>query len=242
MQATAAQIFSIFEKKVRLEVPLFQRQYVWSQEKQWEPLWEDISRKYTEYIEGRTDAPVHFLGAMVLDQKQTPITHVERRQVIDGQQRLTTFQIFLDAFRDYCTKSGINEYADECNAFIKNPGKLPNPEVDIYKIWPTQSDVSQFIDVISSGSFDSLLDKYPLVYRKRSKTPQPRPRMVEAYFFFYESLSKFFNEKIDKSAGNGDEVLLGLVEICFMAMTNSLYVVVIDLDTKDDAQDTECKR
>ncbi|MGK5095547.1 DUF262 domain-containing protein [Deltaproteobacteria bacterium TL4] len=38
---------------MRLEVPLFQRQYVWSREQQWELLWEDISRKFAEYLEGR---------------------------------------------------------------------------------------------------------------------------------------------------------------------------------------------
>jgi uncharacterized protein with ParB-like and HNH nuclease domain len=93
MKANAVPLLAIFEKKMRLEVPLFQRQYVWRREQQWEPLWEDIQRKFTEYLEGRKDAPVHFLGAMVLDQKQTPTTHVEKRQVIDGQQRLTTLQI-----------------------------------------------------------------------------------------------------------------------------------------------------
>lgn len=93
MKANAVPLLAIFEKKMRLEVPLFQRQYVWNKDQQWEPLWEDISRKFTEYLEGRKDAPIHFLGAMVLDQKQTPTTHVEKRQVIDGQQRLTTLQI-----------------------------------------------------------------------------------------------------------------------------------------------------
>ena len=72
---------AIFDRKLRLEVPLFQRQYVWSQDEQWEPLWEDIARKFSEYLEGRKDAPIQFHGAMVLDQKQTPITHVEKRQV-----------------------------------------------------------------------------------------------------------------------------------------------------------------
>ncbi len=86
MKATATPLLGVFEKKMRLEVPLFQRQYVWNKAQQWEPLWEDISRKFTEYIEGEKEAPVHFLGAMVLDQKQTPTTHVEKRQVIDGQQ------------------------------------------------------------------------------------------------------------------------------------------------------------
>jgi hypothetical protein len=42
-------------------------------------------RTRRDCAEGRKDAPAHFLGAMVLDQKQVPITHVERRLVIDGQ-------------------------------------------------------------------------------------------------------------------------------------------------------------
>ncbi|WP_296444304.1 DUF262 domain-containing protein [Rhodoferax sp. UBA5149] len=106
MKATAVSLLALFETKMQLEVPLFQRQYIWQREKHWEPLWEDIQRKFTDYLDGRKDAPVHFLGAMVLDLKQTPATHVGKRQVIDGQQRLTTFQIFLSGFRDFCNEHG----------------------------------------------------------------------------------------------------------------------------------------
>ena len=60
MNANAVPVLSIFEKKMRLEVPLFQRQYVWSRDTQWEPLWEDIARKFTEFLTGRKDGPVHF--------------------------------------------------------------------------------------------------------------------------------------------------------------------------------------
>ena len=94
MDVHKSSLLAIFDAKQRLEVPLFQRQYVWSEEQQWLPLWEDIERKFTEALEGRTEAPNHFLGAMVLDQKQTPTGHVVVRQIIDGQQRLTTLQIF----------------------------------------------------------------------------------------------------------------------------------------------------
>lgn len=41
-------------------------------------------------------------GLVRAHQKQTPSTHVEKRQVIDGQQGLTTLQIFLAALRDFC--------------------------------------------------------------------------------------------------------------------------------------------
>ena len=134
---------------MRLEVPLFQRQYVWNREQQWEPLWEDIARKFVEYLEGRKDAPVHFLGAMVLDQKQTPSTHVERRQVIDGQQRLTTLQIFLAAFRDFCREQRVSRiWRKECDGFTLNKGMMADPGVDRFKVWPTQLDRPQFMDVI----------------------------------------------------------------------------------------------
>lgn len=119
MDARAFSLLDIFEKKMRLEVPLFQRQYVWSNEHQWEPLWEDIERKFVEHLGGRKDAPVHFLGAMVLDQKQTPTTHVEKRLIIDGQQRLTTLQIFLSAFRNFCRQQNCEELAKECDGFTR---------------------------------------------------------------------------------------------------------------------------
>ena len=120
LKANAASLLDIFDSKIRLEVPLFQRQYVWNQAQQWEPLWEDILRKFAEHLTGRLDAPVHFLRAMVLDQKMTPTSHVARRQVIDGQQRLTTLQIFLAAFRDFCSAVECPELAKEIRSYTLN--------------------------------------------------------------------------------------------------------------------------
>jgi Uncharacterized conserved protein len=193
MDAHALSLLAIFEKKMRLEVPLFQRQYVWSREQQWEPLWDDISRKFTECLDGRKDGPVHFLGAMVLDQKQTPITHVEKRQVIDGQQRLTTLQIFLAAFRNFCQEQNCEDLAKECDTYTVNKGMMADPETDKFKVWPTLLDRKQFTDVIGTGSRNELMMKYPLVYKKYAHKAQPCPRMIEAYLFFYGELKEFFN-------------------------------------------------
>jgi hypothetical protein len=184
MKADAVPVLALFEKKLRLEVPLFQRQYVWNLEKHWEPLWEDVARKFSEHLEGRRDAPVHFLGAMVLDQKQTPVAHVEKRQVIDGQQRLTTLQIFLAAFRDFCREQGCEDLAKEFEGYTINKGMMANPEVDRFKVWPTQSDRSQFVDVIGLGSRTAIESKHPLVRQKRARKPDPRPRMIEGLCVF----------------------------------------------------------
>ena len=236
MKANAAPLLAIFEKKLRLEVPLFQRQYVWKREQQWEPLWEDIARKFTEYLEGRKEAPVHFLGAMVLDQKQTPTTHVDKRQVIDGQQRLTTLQIFLSAFRDFCREHLCEDLAKECETFTLNRGMMAEPEVDKFKVWPTQLDRAQFADVVASGSRTAVEGKHPLVRRKYARKPEPRPRMVEAYIFFYDQLNEFFIGTPSEPPLAADQPLAVRLEECFQALKNALQVVVIDLEQDDDAQ------
>jgi uncharacterized protein with ParB-like and HNH nuclease domain len=46
MDVHKSSLLAIFDAKQRLEVPLFQRQYVWNEEEQWLPLWEDIERKF----------------------------------------------------------------------------------------------------------------------------------------------------------------------------------------------------
>lgn len=234
MKANAYPLLAVFEQKQRLEVPLFQRQYVWDQERQWEPLWEDISRKFTEHLEGRVDSPVHFLGAMVLDQKQTPTTHVIKRQVIDGQQRLTTLQLFLCALRDFARERGCEDIAKECEAYTLNKGMMADPSVDEFKVWPTLADRPAFIDVMKSGSREELERRNPLVRQKYARSDDPRPRIVEAYLFFYKELESFFFE-------NDEEELLlaplsGRLETSFHALKDALQVVVIDLDAGDDAQ------
>jgi uncharacterized protein with ParB-like and HNH nuclease domain len=236
MKADAITLLGIFEKKMRLEVPLFQRQYVWSREHQWEALWEDISRKFIDQIEGRLDSPVHFLGAMVLDQKQTPITHVEKRQVIDGQQRLTTLQLFVAAFRDFCEEHDCIEVASELQGFLFNKGMMVDPEVEKFKVWPTQADRQQFIDVLTSGSRGELVKRHPLVKRKYARSYDPRPRMVEAYLYFREEMDEFFLGTDTEPALQAERPLTERVELTFTALKSLLKVVVIDLETDDDAQ------
>src|SRR5688572_17524733 len=88
----------IFMQPQRLVVPLFQRPYVWNEENQWEPLWNDAVRVAERVLSkpGEKHHP-HFLGAVVLQQVQKPTGQLQERTVIDGQQRLTTLQLLLDA-------------------------------------------------------------------------------------------------------------------------------------------------
>lgn len=236
MNVSKSPVLAVFDAKQRLEVPLFQRQYVWSEEQQWLPLWEDIERKFVEALEGRTDAPKHFLGAMVLDQKQTPTGHVVVRQVIDGQQRLTTLQIFIAAYRDFCRQQSCEPLAGECDNFLFNTGMMADPEVDRFKVWPTQLDRPQFMDVIASGSRDEVLKRHPLRRKPYARKPDPRPRMVEAYLFFFDQLKRFFLGEEGEEPLAAQFPLGTRLDECFQTLRNALMVVVIDLERDDDPQ------
>ena len=79
----------IFDTTERLEAPLFQRPYVWTRDNNWRPLWEAIQSVAERRVKQESIRP-HFLGTIVLDQIRVPTGKISSRQIIDGQQRLTT--------------------------------------------------------------------------------------------------------------------------------------------------------
>lgn len=229
MQSKPQSIYELFDHKRRYLVPLFQRQYVWGREVQWEPLWEDIRSKAVAHLD-RTFAdkvPPHFLGALVLNQLQTFGNAVRAYTIIDGQQRLTTFQIFLAAFRDVAAAHA-SQYAAETQRYILNSGLMERSE-EKYKVYPTKADQEQFKDVLGAGSVSVLEEKYPPVFKKRKL--QPRPRMVEAYIYFSNSIEQFLAEDADVNVGVDD-----LIEALYQALRQDLQVVSIELESQDDPQ------
>lgn len=89
MDARKSRIADIFNGSRQIQVPFYQRSYVWKEE-QWERLLEDL--KYTSEHKQN-----YFLGAIILKQRATNTTSVvgDVRTVIDGQQRLTTLTLFF---------------------------------------------------------------------------------------------------------------------------------------------------
>src|SRR4051812_20846388 len=105
MDTDKCSIYELFKQSKRHAVPLYQRPYVWSQSAQWDPLWEDITAKVVAVLDERPPTP-HFLGAVVRSQAPAPGLKLDVRLVIDGQQRLTTFQVFLAVSRDLAGERG----------------------------------------------------------------------------------------------------------------------------------------
>ena len=89
MDAGKRTINDIFNGNRILEIPFFQRSYVWDIE-QWERLLEDMEQV------SASNKP-YFLGSVILKQQPTHTgsTVGDIRTLIDGQQRLTTLSIFF---------------------------------------------------------------------------------------------------------------------------------------------------
>ncbi|MER7548357.1 DUF262 domain-containing protein, partial [Spirillospora sp. NPDC127506] len=93
MKADTRTIRDIFQGDRRFVVPVYQRPYVWNQEKQWEPLWGDIEATARRLAETRIDghkkgieaakadqsAAPHFLGAVVIEARAVMTGDVDTR-------------------------------------------------------------------------------------------------------------------------------------------------------------------
>ena len=72
MDAEIRTLSKIFQGDVQFLVPMFQRPYVWNQEDQWDPLWDDVEAVADRLLtNGENDLTPLFLGAIVVAQQHT---------------------------------------------------------------------------------------------------------------------------------------------------------------------------
>ena len=153
---------SLFQKDIRYTIPEFQRPYVWNQDDQWEPLWDDVrntSERYLEELDGSDNnsieaerrTPPHFLGAVVLQQVQTSSKDFEQREVIDGQQRITTLQLLLDAVRYVCEELELKPEAKRLAKLVTNDKDLITEKNQVFKLWPSGSNREAFKHAMDNG-------------------------------------------------------------------------------------------
>lgn len=217
MQTGTHSIKVVFGNDTRLLVPLFQRPYVWKQDEQWEPLWQDVCNVADRLLK-KQEARPHFLGAIVLDQILTPLGRAPTRMIVDGQQRLTTIQILLEAFADACASSGNPQYHNAVRRLTRNEALVCVDPNDEFKVWPTNLDQHQYRSV--------MLAPTPAALAVQSFSA---PHLIaDAYRFFHEQITTWLGTE----GPDRDERLKAL----YTALGDGLRMVVIYLDDDDDAQ------
>ena len=221
MKADKLTLQSIFEKTERLEAPLFQRPYVWQREANWLPLWQAISSVAEKRLANAEVRP-HFLGTIVLDQLKTPTGKMHARQIIDGQQRLSTLQLLFAAARDLSSGHTEERYSEAFRRLTENEGPLCDEPDDVFKVWPTNADRVDFRKVVKAGSAES-------VRKLPHADPEDQWLIPDAYLYFSDNVRQWL--RADEDDGFSERL-----RALYLALTQDLHVVVIDLEQDDDPQ------
>ena len=228
------QVEAILKEARRFMVPLYQRQYQWS-DKRLEPFWDDVSAKAAEVLDGESKFE-HYMGALILSpvEEDSQIARTPRVQVVDGQQRLTTFQLFLAALREVARDYELKDLMGHIDGYLFNePKTKDNDQLTRFKLTPTPSDRDIFHDIIELP-YAELRKKYKRLFRGDSVPKNTGFPALRAYSLFYWWI-------IDEFAFHGEEEVDELelekrLEALLKAVLDRLKLVVITLDESDDAQ------
>lgn len=213
MDTNVKNLQEVFQAGQRILVPLFQRPYVWNEEKQWAPLWEDIERLTGRVAAEGDGVEPHFMGAVVL-QKIAGAAAVQTRSVIDGQQRLTTLQLIFHAAFRAISEYGIQE-AEYLRAHFRNSETFLGP-ADRYKLTPTTRDQQEYLAIITAGEVD------PSV----SVTAGSHGLLTAGHSFFLERIRSWLE------LGNAME----RAKILTRTLIHKLTLVAIELEHNEDSQ------
>jgi hypothetical protein len=215
MKPATNTLSEIFQAPIRLMVPLYQRPYVWEQERHWQPLWEDVEGVLDRYLDGDVESVRHFLGAIVLDLEDTPLGELPRRLVIDGQQRLTTLQLLIAAAVRNAERDGVDQQARILKKLIENEADLATGD-DMFKVWPTNTDQAAFREVMDSGA---------------DAAESRETRISQAHSFFEHTIRDWLN-----ADGPSPEELLERHKALRITLSSLLQVVSINLEPGDNPQ------
>jgi uncharacterized protein with ParB-like and HNH nuclease domain/predicted transport protein len=119
MKANEEILLKFLQKANHFIVPIYQRTYSWT-EKQCEQLWKDVIRAGQNQHKG-----LHFVGSVVYIQDGIAGVMNSSWQIIDGQQRLTTVTLLLEAL---ASKVGDEEPLDGFSKTKIRNRYLLNPE------------------------------------------------------------------------------------------------------------------
>lgn len=199
MQPSKTFAAQLFAQPVQYVIPVFQRGYVWTLEKQVAPLWGDVEdraecllqrRELEQQAGGNQLAQLqkHFLGSVVLTPVVNAFGRVKAYEVIDGQQRTTTLHLLMLAFRHVAgAHAELENVARMLDGMIRNPGPY-NVESDHHKVWPTKAGREEMAFLDSAPDIDAVRAEFPTQAGRRRVE---RPLMVQAYLYLHRAIEGF---------------------------------------------------
>ena len=230
MKADPFQIGDVLKNPKRFVVPIYQRTYAWKVKPHLETFFDQIEAKAEERLNCIAGFP-HYMGALlVIPRGAYSFGRMEVLDVVDGQQRLMTFEILLAALRELARALGQDQVADLLDPLLLNTEgpQMQDRRIERYKLHPTAYDRSLYRDLVDLD-LDGLRTKYPNAFYKNGSIKEEALLPLRAWAFLRTEAESFVNSA-------GTEKVAQRLNALSAAVLEDFRVIVITLDERDDAQ------
>jgi len=201
-----------------LVVPPFQRPYVWEKEEQWGPLWQDVRRMADLRLEPSSANVQHFLGAIVVQAQEPILGDLPASSIIDGQQRLTTLQLLMDAAAAALEAVGEDALAAQLDRLTHNEGIYVPGDNTRLKLRHRNKD---------RAAFDEVMDAEAPVDHETLR--HAASRVVRAHIYFTAAVTEWLDSDTEGAPGRA-QTLTGV-------LTRGLQLVAINLTANENSQE-----
>lgn len=235
MHAKDWKLNEVLQERQQWVIPVYQRHYAWevTDGKQIPTLWEDLFERAEEKLDG-LDVKPHFVGAIIYSQPtDQPFGTVNKRFLVDGQQRITTFNLVLSALRENARSNGCEQTSNAIDEYLFNAksGGMADPDKEQFKLWSSSFDRPYFL-AIATMTADEIKVQFPQFFYKNGNIMWGQtPKLLAAYWYLQDAISKYIKEK-KKEEFSASQVLDALLS----GFLNSFQIVVVQLGKDDDAQ------
>lgn len=188
----------------------------------------------------------HYTGSIVLFQENTTTSTLPTYSVIDGQQRLTTFQLFIAAFREACRKKVRNEsLIRDLNKLLFNEESFGDTDYQNqkFKLEPTKFNRDAFriiidktYDEVVETLINPVLQEYGVGPKSYWNVAKKRYQVLAAYLFFHDQLMEYINKEESVEGWNAETDMKQLITRLLFALKRDFQFVEIGLTANDDPQ------
>jgi hypothetical protein len=230
LRADPFQIGDVLKNPKRFVVPIYQRTYAWKVKPHLETFFDQVEAKAEERLASNCGFP-HYMGALlVIPRGAYSFGRLEILDVVDGQQRLTTFEIFLAALRELARSLGQTQMADLLAPLLLNPEgpQMQDKRTERYKLHPTAYDRTLYRNLVDLD-LDDLRRMHGDAFYRNGNIREDAPLPLRAWVFLRTEAEAFINSA-------GAEMREQRLNALSAALLEDIRVIVITLDEHDDAQ------
>ncbi len=202
---SVSRLFDI-EAEVVYAVPRYQREYSWSKS-QWESLFDDIFENDSGY----------FIGSIICINQTTDTLAIQKLELVDGQQRLTTLSLLFTAVYHALRSQTLSE--EQQNELINLKRKL------VLKRGDDQIRLNLQVQNHNDADYRSVLAKNEVIGKYSEKKWAGNRKIFRAY--------RYFQSRLHQMSHDQDDCVAKIIE--FLDKVNRACLVKIEVGSHADA-------